>query len=26
MTLTIRPDAGDWKAVNLKKVILRPAK
>jgi len=22
MTLTIRPDTGDWKAVNLKKVIL----
>ena len=25
MTLTIRPDTGDWKAVNLKKVILRRA-
>jgi len=26
MTLTIRPDLEAWKAVNLKKVILRPAK
>ena len=26
MTLTIRPDLEAWKPVNLKKVILRPAK